>query len=130
MQLFEIPFFSLLAPRSRPYRFMVRNGGYIVLETDWSCFINPWSRKLEFVIGKHTVLKGPVSPNVFAAPANEDSERCTVSEGIMKEGKNVQVQTNKHSFCSQNVPGIPVLRQCLLNFRKLYLLMEIFLELK
>lgn len=37
--------------RSRPYRFKVHNGSYIHLETDWSCFINPWSRKLEFVIG-------------------------------------------------------------------------------
>jgi len=44
--------------RSQPYRFKARNGCYVLLETDWSCFINPWSKKLEFVIGKHTVLKG------------------------------------------------------------------------
>ena len=58
--------------RSRSYRFRVRNGGYIVVETDWSCFINPWSKKLEFVIGKHTVLKGPPKPDVFA---EENSDR-------------------------------------------------------
>ena len=58
--------------RSKSYRFKVRNGGYIFLETDWSCFINPWSKKLEFVIGKHTVLKGPPKPDVFA---EENSDR-------------------------------------------------------
>ena len=57
--VYQILFFFLQGKpfRSRPYRFKVRNGDYIVLETDWSCFINPWSRRLEFVLGKHTVLK-------------------------------------------------------------------------
>ena len=91
---------TLCLCRSRPYKFKVRNGGYILLETDWSCFINPWSRKLEFVIGKHTVLKGPAIPNVFAAPAEgpEDHERTAASAGgqvtdeVLKEAKNMQVR--------------------------------------
>ena len=54
--------------KSRPYGFKVKNGCYITLETIWSCFINPWSKKLEFVDGKHTILKGPSNPAVFADP--------------------------------------------------------------
>lgn len=54
--------------KSRPYCFKVKNGCYITLETIWSCFINPWSKKLEFVDGKHTILKGPSNPAVFADP--------------------------------------------------------------
>jgi hypothetical protein len=42
---------------SRPYRFRTQNGGYVLLKTEWSSFINPWSKKLEFVIGQHRVLQ-------------------------------------------------------------------------
>lgn len=43
---------------SRPYRFLIKNGCYITLETGWTSFVNPWSRKMEFVIGNHRVLQG------------------------------------------------------------------------
>jgi hypothetical protein len=43
--------------KSKPYRFRVFNGSFAMLETDWSCFINPWSWKLEFVIGQHRVVQ-------------------------------------------------------------------------
>lgn len=43
--------------RSKPYRFAVQNGGFAMIETEWSSFVNPWSRKLEFVIGLHRVLQ-------------------------------------------------------------------------
>ena len=43
---------------SKPYRFLVQNKCFITLETEWSSFVNPWSRQLEFVIGHHRVLKG------------------------------------------------------------------------
>lgn len=41
-----------------PYRFLVKNGCYITLETEWTRVFNPWSRKLEFVSGDHCVLRG------------------------------------------------------------------------
>lgn len=43
---------------SQPYRFLVHNGHYVMLETEWTSFVNPWSRKLEFVIGHHRVMQG------------------------------------------------------------------------
>lgn len=41
-----------------PYRFLIQNGTYIALETVWSSFVNPWSRKLEYVSGNHRVIQG------------------------------------------------------------------------
>lgn len=43
---------------SPPYRFLINNGCYITLETEWTRVFNPWSRKLEFVTGNHSVLRG------------------------------------------------------------------------
>ena len=54
--------------KSRAYRFKAKNGCYLTLETVWSCFINPWSKKLEFVDAKHTIIKGPTNKDIFAEP--------------------------------------------------------------
>ena len=43
--------------RSRPYRLRAHNGCYVGMETDWSCFVNPWSNRIEAVICKHRVIK-------------------------------------------------------------------------
>lgn len=43
---------------SPPYRFLIKNGCYITLETEWTRVFNPWSRKLEFVTGDHCVSRG------------------------------------------------------------------------
>uniref|UniRef100_A0A250Y7J5 Period circadian protein homolog 2 n=1 Tax=Castor canadensis TaxID=51338 RepID=A0A250Y7J5_CASCN len=51
-----------------PIRFRARNGEYITLDTSWSSFINPWSRKISFIIGRHKVRVGPLNEDVFAAP--------------------------------------------------------------
>nr|XP_012328905.1 period circadian protein homolog 2 isoform X2 [Aotus nancymaae]XP_021520744.1 period circadian protein homolog 2 isoform X2 [Aotus nancymaae] len=50
-----------------PIRFRARNGEYITLDTSWSSFINPWSRKISFIIGRHKVRVGPLNEDVFAA---------------------------------------------------------------
>uniref|UniRef100_A0A8C2EN45 Period circadian protein homolog 2 n=1 Tax=Cyprinus carpio TaxID=7962 RepID=A0A8C2EN45_CYPCA len=50
-------------------RFCVRNGEYITLDTSWCSFVNPWSRKVSFVIGRHKVCMGPINEDVFSAPA-------------------------------------------------------------
>lgn len=87
------------------------------METEWSSFSNPWSRKLEFIIAQHRVLKvskkkiikffdpcrclvlfnitlnfslqGPPNPDVFAAPPEGDSS-AQMSEEVMKESKVIQ----------------------------------------
>lgn len=74
--------------RSKPYRFASQNGGYIVLETKWSSFINPWSKKLEFVIGYHRVLRGPINSNVFDPPDDyQHSIIANIGEEIIKQSQ-------------------------------------------
>jgi period circadian protein len=36
-------------------RFRAKNGEYVTIDTSWSSFVNPWSRKVSFVIGRHKV---------------------------------------------------------------------------
>ncbi|XP_075956994.1 period circadian protein homolog 2-like [Anarhichas minor] len=70
-------------------RFCARNGEYVTIDTSWSSFVNPWSRKVSFVIGRHKVRMGPVNEDVFAAPAFYggkimDSDIQEISEQIHK----------------------------------------------
>ena len=43
--------------RSGPIRIRVKNGSWITTKTEWSSFVNPWTKRLEFIIGKHTIVK-------------------------------------------------------------------------
>ncbi|KAK9736489.1 Period protein 2/3C-terminal region [Popillia japonica] len=74
--------------RSKPYRFAVQNGGFAMIETEWSSFVNPWSRRLEFVIGLHRVLQGPNNPNTF--DMRKDDKMKHISEEVVKESKLIQ----------------------------------------
>ncbi|XP_025153774.1 period circadian protein isoform X3 [Harpegnathos saltator] len=77
--------------RSKPYRFAVQNGGCVVLDTEWSSFINPWTKKLQFVVGQHRVLKGPLDPDIFRVPREtECGYLASISEEVLKEAKIIQ----------------------------------------
>ncbi|XP_013162045.1 PREDICTED: period circadian protein isoform X1 [Papilio xuthus] len=67
-QIYETIVKEGMSPRSKPYRMRAQNGDFVRLETEWSSFINPWSKKLEFVIGKHYIIEGPLNPDVFQSP--------------------------------------------------------------
>ncbi|XP_042551607.1 period circadian protein homolog 3 isoform X2 [Dipodomys spectabilis] len=49
-----------------PVRFRTQNGDYIILDSSWSSFVNPWSRKVSFIIGRHKVRTSPLNEDVFA----------------------------------------------------------------
>ncbi|KAM9111697.1 LOW QUALITY PROTEIN: period circadian protein homolog 1 [Pangshura tecta] len=51
-----------------PLRFCTRHGEYVTIDTSWSSFVNPWSRKVSFVMGRHKVRTGPLNEDVFTAP--------------------------------------------------------------
>uniref|UniRef100_A0AAQ4QR73 Period circadian clock 2 n=1 Tax=Gasterosteus aculeatus aculeatus TaxID=481459 RepID=A0AAQ4QR73_GASAC len=65
-------------------RFCARNGEYIVLDTSWSSFVNPWSRKVSFVIGRHKVRMGPVNEDVFVGAASTVREMKTMESDIQE----------------------------------------------
>lgn len=67
----------------------MQNGGCVVLDTEWSSFINPWTKKLEFVVGEHRVLKGPADPDIFRI-TSDTSYLANISEEVLKEAKIIQ----------------------------------------
>lgn len=71
---------------SKPYRFLINNGSWITLETEWTSFVNPWSKKLEFIIGYNRVLTGPKNPNIFAT----STENIQLSDELLTKHKNIQ----------------------------------------
>ncbi|XP_065711078.1 period circadian protein homolog 3 isoform X2 [Patagioenas fasciata] len=71
-----------------PIRFCTQNGDYVILDTSWSSFVNPWSRKVAFVIGRHKVRTSPLNEDVFAARSKETSS-------VEKEIRELQGQIYK-----------------------------------
>ncbi|KAK5919558.1 hypothetical protein CgunFtcFv8_023438 [Champsocephalus gunnari] len=63
-------------------RFCAQNGEYLILDTSWSSFVNPWSRKVSFVMGRHKVRMGPVNEDVFSAPVSTVIEMKTMDNDI------------------------------------------------
>ncbi|KAM6402483.1 period circadian protein homolog 3 isoform 2-T2 [Rhynochetos jubatus] len=71
-----------------PIRFCTQNGDYVILDTSWSSFVNPWSRKVAFIIGRHKVRTSPLNEDVFAARSKETSR-------VEKEIRELQGQIYK-----------------------------------
>uniref|UniRef100_A0A4W4GQW5 PAS domain-containing protein n=1 Tax=Electrophorus electricus TaxID=8005 RepID=A0A4W4GQW5_ELEEL len=51
-----------------PLRMCARNGEYLTIDTSWSSFVNPWSRKVAFIVGRHKVRTSPLNEDVFTLP--------------------------------------------------------------
>ncbi|XP_072210398.1 period circadian protein homolog 3 isoform X1 [Excalfactoria chinensis] len=71
-----------------PIRFCTQNGDYVILDTSWSSFVNPWSRKVAFIIGRHKVRTSPLNEDVFATRSQETGS-------VEKEIKELQGQIYK-----------------------------------
>ncbi|XP_017353870.1 period circadian protein homolog 3 isoform X1 [Cebus imitator] len=71
-----------------PIRFCTQNGDYIILDSSWSSFVNPWTRKVSFVIGRHKVRMSPLNEDVFATKIkkmnNNDKDITELQEQIYK----------------------------------------------
>ncbi|XP_045920095.1 period circadian protein homolog 1b isoform X2 [Micropterus dolomieu] len=51
-----------------PLRMCARSGEYLTIDTSWSSFVNPWSRKVAFIVGRHKVRTSPLNEDVFTTP--------------------------------------------------------------
>uniref|UniRef100_A0A673IL36 Period circadian protein homolog 1-like n=1 Tax=Sinocyclocheilus rhinocerous TaxID=307959 RepID=A0A673IL36_9TELE len=63
-----------------PLRMCTHNGEYLTIDTSWSSFINPWSRKVAFIVGRHKVRTSPLNEDVFTLPRG--LEEWTLSPDI------------------------------------------------
>ncbi|XP_060922576.1 period circadian protein homolog 1b isoform X2 [Limanda limanda] len=60
-----------------PLRMCARSGEYVTIDTSWSSFVNPWSRKVAFVVGRHKVRTSPLNEDVFTTPQGCESQTTT-----------------------------------------------------
>ncbi|XP_019951105.2 period circadian protein homolog 1b isoform X1 [Paralichthys olivaceus] len=60
-----------------PLRMCARSGEYVTIDTSWSSFVNPWSRKVAFVVGRHKVRTSPLNEDVFTTPQGCESQVTT-----------------------------------------------------
>lgn len=73
---------------SKPIRFRCQNGYFATVETEWSTFINPWTGKLEFITGHHSVIQGPQQPDVCTIV--EVQEPYLISDDKLKHSNMIQ----------------------------------------
>ncbi|XP_041635731.1 period circadian protein homolog 1b isoform X2 [Cheilinus undulatus] len=60
-----------------PLRMCARSGEYLTIDTSWSSFVNPWSRKVAFIVGRHKVRTSPLNEDVFTMPQGCESRVTT-----------------------------------------------------
>ncbi|CAB1348131.1 unnamed protein product [Coregonus sp. 'balchen'] len=82
-------------PFDHSIRFCARNGEYVTIDTSWSSFVKPWSRKVSFVTGRHKVCMGPVNEDVFAVSA--------VTEGNLMDSDIQEIPEQIHRLLLQPV---------------------------
>merc|ERR550532_1102146 len=91
--------------KSKPFRFRINNGGYITISSWWSSFINPWSKQLEFIHGKHMVTQGPKITDIFNSREGSIEEIKDPCSQIKEEIRRI---LSKTLVPSKVVPQNPV----------------------
>ncbi|KAB0406169.1 hypothetical protein E2I00_000752, partial [Balaenoptera physalus] len=88
-----------------PIRFRARNGEYITLDSSWSSFISPWSRKISFIIGRHRVRVGPLNEDVFSAePRVEEKALQPGTQELTEQIHRLLLQTSSSECTGQEDP--------------------------
>ncbi|KAL7990836.1 hypothetical protein Chor_014266 [Crotalus horridus] len=85
-----------------PIRFCTRNGEYVTLDTSWSSFINPWSRKISFIIGRHKVRTGSSGYGSLGSNGSHEHLRSVASSSD-SNGNNEDTQKIQKRISSQNI---------------------------
>lgn len=57
-----------------PLRFVAYNGALLRTDTEWSAYVNPWTRKIDMVVARHRILDAPIGDaNVLNSPTSDQS---------------------------------------------------------
>ncbi|XP_012708954.2 period circadian protein homolog 1b isoform X1 [Fundulus heteroclitus] len=89
-----------------PLRMCARSGEYVTIDTSWSSFVNPWSRKVAFVVGRHKVRTGPLNEDVFTAPMAGESRVTTPDVVQLSEQIHRVLVQPVHSGSSQGYSSL------------------------
>ncbi|KAM9717742.1 period circadian protein homolog 1b isoform 2-T3 [Menidia menidia] len=89
-----------------PLRMCARNGEYLTIDTSWSSFVNPWSRKVAFVVGRHKVRTSPLNEDVFSMPRGSESRVTTPDIVQLSEQIHRVLAQPVHSGSSQGYSSL------------------------
>ncbi|KAI5104367.1 period circadian protein-like 1 [Silurus meridionalis] len=84
-----------------PLRMCARNGEYLTIDTSWSSFVNPWSRKVAFIVGRHKVRTSPLNEDVFTLPRVLEESTVTPDIAQLSEQIHRLLVQPVHSSSSQ-----------------------------
>ncbi|XP_053485212.1 period circadian protein homolog 1b [Ictalurus furcatus] len=84
-----------------PLRMCARNGEYLTIDTSWSSFVNPWSRKVAFIVGRHKVRTSPLNEDVFTLPRALEESALTPDIAQLSEQIHRLLVQPVHSSSSQ-----------------------------
>ncbi|XP_034712585.1 period circadian protein homolog 1b isoform X2 [Etheostoma cragini] len=91
---------------SSPFRMCARSGEYVTIDTSWSSFVNPWSRKVAFIVGRHKVRTSPLNEDVFTTPQGCDTRTTTPDVVQLSEQIHRLLVQPVHSGSSQGYSSI------------------------
>ncbi|XP_058637059.1 period circadian protein homolog 1b isoform X2 [Onychostoma macrolepis] len=84
-----------------PLRMCAQNGEYVTIDTSWSSFINPWSRKVAFIVGRHKVRTSPLNEDVFTLPRGLEERTLSPDVAQLSEQIHRLLVQPVHSGSSQ-----------------------------
>lgn len=89
-----------------PLRMCARSGEYVTMDTSWSSFVNPWSRKVAFIVGRHKVRTSPLNEDVFTMP--QDCENRVTTPDIVQLSEQIHrvLVQPVHSSSSQGYSSL------------------------
>ncbi|KAK7170048.1 hypothetical protein R3I94_000329 [Phoxinus phoxinus] len=90
-----------------PLRMCARNGEYLTIDTSWSSFINPWSRKVAFIVGRHKVRTSPLNEDVFTAPRGQEERTLSPDIPQLSEQIHRLLVQPVHNGSSQGYGSLP-----------------------
>nr|XP_055161542.1 period circadian protein homolog 3 isoform X2 [Nyctereutes procyonoides] len=83
-----------------PIRFCTQNGDYVILDSSWSSFVNPWSRKVSFIIGRHKVRMSPLNEDVFATRIKKMNSNDKDVTELQEQIHKLLLQTALQQVCA------------------------------
>ncbi|CAN9509617.1 unnamed protein product [Ophioblennius macclurei] len=89
-----------------PLRMCARSGEYVTIDTSWSSFVNPWSRKVAFIVGRHKVRTSPLNEDVFTTPPGCESRVTTPDVVQLSEQIHRVLVQPVHSGSSQGYSSL------------------------
>ncbi|XP_062301422.1 period circadian protein homolog 1b isoform X1 [Scomber scombrus] len=89
-----------------PLRMCARNGEYLTIDTSWSSFVNPWSRKVAFIVGRHKVRTSPLNEDVFTIPHGCEGRTTTPDVVQLSEKIHRLLVQPVHSGSSQGYSSL------------------------